>query len=171
MGQGTWARGIDQKVAGRQVDLDAQAFADVITKRNEDSVAIFPGRFVINGTTDEDTLIQDSGVVLAGTEFYRGLAVDNENRERVGSTLATTGYVENALVPIARSGRWYVETEEAVTEGDTVWVRFVAGAGGSVIGLARTDVDTASAEAIKAKFAETTTGAGLAAVQLNMDQV
>ena len=171
MGQAAWARNITQRVAGRQVDMHAQAFADVITKRNEDSVAIFPGRFVINGTTDEDALIQDSGAVLAAGEFYRGLAVENETRERVGATLATTGYIQNALVPIAKDGRWYVETEEAVTEGDQVFVRYVAGAGGSVIGLARTDVDTASAEAINATFAETTTAAGLAAVELNMAQV
>jgi len=171
MGQASTSRNITQRVAGRQVDYDAQAFSDVITRRNEDAVAVFPGRFVINGSTDQVALIQDSGAVLGATEFYHGLAVDNETRERTAGSLATDGYVQNALIPIAKSGRWYVETEEAVVEGDQVFVRYVAGAGGTVIGLARTDVDTASAEGVNAKFAETTTASGLAAVELNLAQV
>jgi hypothetical protein len=171
MGQDAWSRNITARVAGRQVDMHAQAFADVITRRNNSSVAIFPGRFVVRDTSDVFCKIQDSGAVLAAGEFYHGLAVDNENRERVGSTLATAGYIEDALVPIARSGRWYAESEEAVNEGAQVFVRYVAGAGGSIIGKVRGDVDTASAEAVKAKFAETIAAAGLVAIDLNIAQV
>lgn len=166
--QATWSKTITQRVAGMAVDGHTQAYAVVATGKNEKATAIFPGRFVVKGTSDTDVKIQDSG---ASGGLYIGLAVDNENRERVQGSLATEGYLQYKDLPVAKTGIWYVETEEAVAKGGTVYVRYVAGAGGSVIGLARTDVDTASAEAIKAKFAETTTAAGLAAVELNIPQV
>lgn len=170
MGQASWARNITAEVAGRAVDYRTQAYADVVTGRNEIATAIFPGRFVVKGTNDADVKIQDSGAAI-GAGLYAGLAIDNENRERVQGSLATAGYLQNELVPVARSGRWYVETEEAVAKGEQVFVRFVAGAGGSIIGKARNDADTASAEAVNATFAETTSAAGLAAVELNFAQV
>ena len=176
MGQTSYSRNITQKRAGALVDYQALAVADIVTGRNEDSVAIFPGRFVVNGTnittSPHDVKIQDSGVVLAAGEKYIGVATDNTNRERVQGSTATAGYVENALVPVARTSRIYAECEETVVKGNPVWVRFVAGAGGSVIGLVRSDVDTASAElAGAASFAESRTGAGLVAIDLNMPQV
>lgn len=171
MGQSSTSRNITTKRAGAAVDYQALDVGDQITRRNNSSVAIFPGRFVVRDTDDDSCKIQDSGVVLGAGEFYHGLVTDNENRERNQGSTATDGYVENALVPIARTSRFYAECEEAVAEGDTVWVRFVAGAGGSVIGLVRGDVDTASAEAVNAKFAETITAPGLVAIDLNMPQV
>lgn len=168
MGQATWARNITKQAAGRAADMHTQAYADVVTARNADATAIFPGRFIV--TDGVDFKVQDSGVALAGTERYY-LAVDNENRERVAGSTATAGYAQYELVPGALDGRWYVETEEAVAKGDPVYVRFVAGAGGTVIGQARNDADTASCEAIDARFNETTTAAGLAEVELNLKQV
>lgn len=167
MGQDSWARNIDQKVAGRAVDYHAQAYADVVGGRNEEAVAIFPGLFVVQGTADDDVKIDDGGVT--GADIL-GLAVDNENRERVGSTLLTTGYVQNALVPVARSGRWYVNCGSTASKGGTVYVRFAAGTT-SVIGEAYSSADTATCDAINAKFAETITAPGLVAVDLNMAQV
>lgn len=171
MGQTSYSRNITTKRAGAAVDYQALDVGDQITRRNNSSVAIFPGRFVVRDTDDESCKIQDSGAVLAAGEFYHGLVTDNENRQRNQGSLATDGYIEDALVPIARTGRFYAECEEAVAEGDQVFVRYVAGAGGSIIGKVRGDVDTASAEAVNAKFAETITAAGLVAIDLNMPQV
>jgi len=171
MGQASTSRDITTKRAGAAVDYQALSVADKITRRNNSAVAVFPGRMVIRDTDDLSAKIQDSGVVLGAGEFYHGLVMDNTNRERVQGSSATAGYLQNELIPIARTGRFYAECEEAVAEGDTVWVRFVAGAGGSIIGKVRGDVDTASAEAINAKFAQTITAAGLVAIDLNMPQV
>ncbi len=173
MGQTTYARNITKKRAGALVDYQGTDVADIITRRNNSSVAIFPGRFVVRDTDDFSCKIQDSGAVLGAGEFYHGVAKDNTNRERTrgDGVTATAGYIEDSIVPIARTSRIYVECEEAVAEGDQVWVRFVAGAGGTVIGVTRGDVDTASAEAVNATFAETITGAGLVAVDLNMPQM
>lgn len=171
MGQASTSRNITTRRAGAAADYHALENGGVITRRNNSSVAIFPGRFVVRDTDDLSCKIQDSGVVLGAGEFYHGLVTDNTNRQRIQSSTATAGYIEDALVPIATSDRFYAECEEAVGEGDTVWVRFVAGAGGSVIGLVRGDVDTASAEAVDAKFDETITTAGLVRIRLNMKQV
>lgn len=174
MGQTSYARNITKRRAGAAADYQALDTADIVTCRNEDSVAVFPGRFVVSGTNTSvqphDCKIQDSGAAI-GAGFYIGLATENTNRERVQGSTATDGYIENAMVPVARTGRFFVETEETVVKGGTVFVRYVAGAGGSIIGKARTDVDTASAEAVNATFAESVTGAGLAAIDLNMPQV
>ncbi len=170
MGQSSTSRNITTKRAGAAVDYQALDVGDVVTGRNEDAVAIFPGRFVVQGAVDGAVKIQDSGAVI-GAGSYVGLVTDNETRERVQGSTLTAGYIENALVPVARTSRFYAECEEAVAKGGTVFVRYVAGAGGSVIGLVRSDVDTASAEAVNAKFAETITGAGLVAIDLNMPQV
>lgn len=170
MGQATWTKTITQRVAGRAADMHTQAYAEVVTGRNEKATAIFPGRFVVGGTADDDVKIQDSGATLAAGEYYAGLAVDNENRERVQGSLATAGYVQNEITPAAKTGIWWVECEEAVNKGEQVFVRFATGTG-SVIGQVRNDADTATCEAIKAKFAETTTAAGIVAVELNIPQV
>lgn len=168
MGQATCNRDISQKRAGMPVDFQAASVGDIVTGRNDLSTAIYPGRFVVQGTSDDDVKIQNSG---AAGGVYVGLAVDINTRERTRGASTTDGFVENALLPVAKDGRWYVETEEAVTKGGQVYVRFVAGAGGSVIGLARTDADTASAEAINATFDETVGSAGIAAVTLSLNQV
>lgn len=171
MGQTSWARDITTRRAGAPADMHTAARRDSITKRNADAGAIFPGRFVVSDVATAGYVkIQDSGAVLAGTERYY-LAIENTNRERVQGSTATEGYVQNALTPVALDGRWYVETEEAVAENEQVYIRFVAGAGGTVIGKARNDADTASCEAINARFVETTTAAGLAQVELNLHQV
>ena len=174
MGQTSFVRNITKRRAGAAVDYQALDAADIVTVRNEDSVAIFPGRFVVSGTNvivhPHDGKIQDSGAAI-GSGFYLGLATDNTNRERTQGSTSTGGYIEGAMAPIARTNRFYAECEETVVKGATVFVRYVAGAGGTIIGQVRSDVDTASAEAVKAKFAESRTGAGLVAIDLNMPQV
>ncbi len=170
MGQTSFPRAIIAKRAGAAVDYQALDVADIVRGRNEDSVAIYPGRFVVQGTDDEQVKIQDSGAAI-GSGFYVGLATDNTNREREQGSTSTAGYIEGGLLPVARTSRFYAECEEAVAKGDTVFVRFASGTGGSVIGVTRGDANTATAEAVNAKFAETITAAGLVAVDLNMPQV
>lgn len=168
MGQVSWARNTSALRAGTPADLQAERNGDVVSMRNEGTVPVFVGRFVVQGTADDYAKIQDSGTA-GGT--YAGLAVVKNNDERQRGSDSTAGYAQNLLFPVAKTERWVVETEGAVTKDSQVFVRFVAGAGGSVIGVARADADTASAEAVNATFAETTTSAGLAKVTLSFNQV
>ncbi len=117
MGQSSTSRDITTKRAGAAVDYQALSVADKITRRNNSAVAVFPCRMVIRDTDDLSAKIQDSGVVLGAGEFYHGLVMDNTNRERVQGSSATAGYLQNELIPIARTGRFYAECEEAVAEG------------------------------------------------------
>lgn len=55
------------------------------------------------------------------------------------------GYKQGELMRVMRRGRAWVLNEEALAKGDTLFVRFAAGAGGSQKGALRNDADTASA--------------------------
>ena len=64
-------------------------------------------------------------------------------------------------------GAIWVEVEEAVNEGDSVFFRHTASGVNTEIGRFRTDADTATADQITgAKFASRTTGPGLAILEL-----
>lgn len=167
MGQASVSRNITTRRAGMPVDYQAMDVGDIPTGRNELATAIFPGFFVVQGTDDEDVKIDDSGATGA---TILGAAVDNAIRQRVQGSTATTGYVQNILTPYAQTGRWYVNCGSTAIKGGQVFVRFVAGTT-SVIGEAYSSADTASCDAINAKFAETITAAGIVAVELNMHQV
>lgn len=178
MGQDSYSQSITAKRAGMPADFHSKMNGDVVTGVNEKAVAIFPGRFVVKGTDDNHVKIQDSGAAIS-TGLYIGLAVDISARERASGSSLTAGYPINAQAPVARSGRWYAEAEEAVDKGGTVYVRFAAGTGPDVIGKVRSDADETggvgedevTAEAVKAKFAETISAAGLVAIELNIAQV
>ncbi len=167
MGQTSTSRSITTRRAGAAVDYQALDVGDILTGRNELATAILPGLFVAQGASDDDVMIDDSGAT--GADIL-GVAVDNENRERNQGSVATGGYVQNALVPYAKSGRFYVNCGSVAAKGGTVYVRFVAGTT-AVIGEAYNSADTASCDAVNAKFAETITAAGIVAVDLNMHQV
>lgn len=53
-------------------------------------------------------------------------------------------YVDGEMVPVLRKGQLWVYTEEAVSDGDPVFVRISAGAGGSALGAFRNDADGGS---------------------------
>jgi hypothetical protein len=167
MGQASWSRDITQKRAGMPVDYQALDVGDILTGRNELATAIKPGYFIAQGATDDDVMINDTGATGA---TYLGVAVDNETRERTQGAVTTDGYVQNQLVPYAATGRFYVNCGSAAAKGGTVYVRFAAGTT-AVIGEAYNSADTATADAVNAKFAETITAPGIVAVELNMHQV
>ena len=166
MGQTAWARSIDSARPGVAADFYAVKHGDVVFARNGGATAVFPGLFVAQGTDDEEAIIRS----LTGG-VYLGVAVDSNIRERDQGATTTEGYLENDVFGVAKDGRFYVITEEAVAKGDPVYVRHTAGAGGTQLGATRNDADTATADLVNAKFAETTTAAGYAIVELHMTQV
>lgn len=62
----------------------------------------------------------------------------------ITSTTVTADYVDGESVSVLRRGDLWVYTEEALSEGDDVYVRIASGAGGSVLGAFRNDADSAS---------------------------
>ncbi len=79
----------------------------------------------------------------------------------ITSQTVTADYVDGEPCPCLTAGGIWVYSEEAIADGDPVYCRVVAGAGGSVLGAFRNDADTASAILIPgAVFCRDTTAAG-----------
>lgn len=137
-----------------------------LTKRAELDQAIIPGIFVVKGTANDEVKLPAGAGGLV-----KGIVTLTADRRKNFETGLILPYGQGEDLTVAKEQDWYVITEEAVTEGGTVYMRHTAGAGGTQLGAARTDADTATAEAVKAKFAETKTSAGVAKVDLLIDQV
>lgn len=78
----------------------------------------------------------------------------------------STGYANGDGLGVLLEGACYVKTEEAVAQGEAVYVRHTSdGGSNTALGLARNDADTnRCARAADCVFAETTSGAGYALV-------
>ncbi len=103
---------------------------------------------------------------------FRGVAV----RQPVKTTVSTAGlygmpgitsasvtadYVDGEVVPVLYDGSIWVYSEEAIVDGDPVYVRVASGAGGTVLGAFRNDSDTSScALVVGATFCRDSTAAG-----------
>ena len=147
---------LDAAFEGQKTDL---GMVDIISKLAEGGDIDF-GRAVVRGTDDGSAILPS----VTGEDF-------------LGVTEYTTAWAANASdihlyqqyreMNIVRVGRIWVWTEQAVVPGDPAFFRYAAGAGGTVIGRFRKDVDTASADAIPGATFESTAGAGsLAILQL-----
>ena len=76
-----------------------------------------------------------------------------------GSASVDSAYPVEAAVCVMKQGDVWVRVEDTVTPGDPVFVRFTAGAGGTVLGRFRADADTASAfEVTNARWKTTADG-------------
>ncbi len=165
MGQSSTAVNISVGQAGQPADSSA-AKSFVKTGRVETNISLVPGQFVVQGTADGEVALP-----AAAGETWVGLIRFSSDRKHDIDTGVPEPYGQYDLVSLAREKEWYVITEEAVAKDEQVFVRHTAGGGGSILGYARNDADTASAEAINAKFAETTAAAGIAKVELLLAQV
>jgi len=79
------------------------------------------------------------------------------------SSSVTADYVDAETVPVLNEGGIWVYSEEAISDGDPVYVRAASGSGGSTLGAFRNDADSASCVlVVGAKFKRDSTGAGAA---------
>jgi hypothetical protein len=81
----------------------------------------------------------------------------------------TTDYVAGDMVPIVDKGPIYLYAETAMVRGSQPYVRYLAGAGGTELGVLRNALvasETALCLGIRVK--ETTTAAGPVKVELNL---
>lgn len=156
---------IGQGQAGTAADDVTIRTAKVDTARIEGG-PIAAGLFVMKGTGDD----QVKPPALIG-DVISGLLVHRDNRERDLRADTAAPYADNEKVGQAIDGVWWVQHEGAVTKGAPVFVRYVAGAGGTTIGIARADVDTASASAQNATFMESRSASGIVPVRCHFEQV
>jgi hypothetical protein len=127
---------------------------------------IAPGLAVIRGTLD-DQAQEPQGVTFTADEFL-GCTVRTHKARQDGSVADNEIYADEERMPVRRSGRIWVTCEDGCTAGEPAFARYVAGAGGSILGSWRTDVDTASAVAVAgARFVSTATAGELAKLELN----
>lgn len=78
-------------------------------------------------------------------------------------------YRVGASLPIMRKGRMYIQAETALVAHTNPFVRFVAGAGGTILGSLRGDVDGASA--VAAPYIQVIVGAaagGISIVEISL---
>ncbi len=116
-------------------------------------VAIPVGRAVVRSDTALQT---DRGILPDTTGAYIfGVAMRDLSKQSDAAQLLD--YAVGDDVGLIREGYAYVLAEEATLAGDPVFIRFVAGGGGSLLGSFRTDADTASAYAWTAAKWVTTT--------------
>lgn len=84
------------------------------------------------------------------------------------NTRSAAAYASAEVAPIVRQGRIRVTTEEAVAEGNDVYVRLVV-SGDEVYGAFRDTPDsTDCARLLRARWAQTTTAAGTALLDINL---
>lgn len=77
------------------------------------------------------------------------------------------GWPNGSMPDIMRTGRIHVVVEGAGVEGQTLFMRFAAGAGGAQLGAFRADADTASAVVVSGMRAlETWTASGIVLAEL-----
>lgn len=108
------------------------------------------------------------GVVLDGagqcalpsgsTDQFLGVA-HLDPAEPEGSAGVDSAYPDKSAVCVMKQGSIWVEVEEAVTPADDVFCRFDVGAGGSELGIFRTDADTATAFQVTQARWKTSAGA------------
>ena len=162
--QSAWLRETVDRRAGRPADGYTASYTDRVTRRNGTSTAIEPGIIVVQDTLADE--VKAPTAITANNVI--GVSVDNTNRERVQGSTETAGYAENEILPVARSGRWYVHCETAATIHGQVHVRAIAGSGETAghVRNAADASDTFAASTSILRFAETITAAGLVAVEV-----
>lgn len=130
--------------------------------------------------SEESTAFPFGVAVLAGTNVNgcKLPAASGDIAKLLGIASHTIGYrnfdatdaIPNKCeVNVTRRGMVWVAAEGAVTAGNTAFVRYASGSGGSQKGAFRADADTATAgSATGFIFRDTLAAAGLCRVELNL---
>lgn len=106
------------------------------------------GIFVARGATPDHLNRPRLLLLAASTDVLLGATLHSHayNRE---SDLGTVGVKPQVAMDVRVAGTMWMLCEQDMVITDRVFVRFAAGAGGTVLGAIRKDVDTASARAVK----------------------
>ena len=151
------AYSIDTPVAIPGMVADAGMDKKIVTGSAQ--VAIAFGLYVCHNAGGGDSEITLPAAAGDVTNLGRGFAIADTSRE-----YDATGYVVDSAVPVMEEGTLWVSVEDAVDVEGPVFIRTAAG----TLGSARSDADGGDATVLPgAKFASSTTAAGLAKVTFN----
>lgn len=120
------------------------------------------GHYAVQGSDDDHGALPTSAAEVAaglGVIAYAPLSSEGDANNEVAAGVPFQ-YVKRGLV--------VVQVEEAVTAGLPAFVRHTANGGNTQLGRFRSDADTANATQIPARYATSTSGAGLAVLDINL---
>ena len=138
----------------------------VTTGRNNSGAEIPYGRAVVFDTGAGTTQIAVKLPSATGQKMMGAVLYDHAHE------IQTTGVPDDGVLSLVSRGQVWMETEQAVTPNDPVFVRFnAAGATGTspAVGKVRLDADTGKADAVTAaRFLTTAAAGGLVLVEWNI---
>ena len=155
----------DQDMAAAQEGLLAEIGPNrVISRTNGDAVDIPPGRCVVR-VSDTTVKLPAAAADLALTKV-KGISVFAQDQE--GTNVKPKGTFN-----VLRNGYAWVKVEEAVTEGDPVFVRHTVNGGNDQLGAFRKSADDpgggATATAVAGmRYDSSAAGGALARVEVNL---
>jgi len=117
---------------------------------------------------DQKARLPIAAADITDAKIALGFTVMTQAIEQNYGSAGSSGYVLESAMSVMRKGRIYVQTEDAVADGGSVYVRHVAGAG-ETLGSVRSDADGSDADILPgAAFRKTTSAAGISIVELNL---
>jgi len=137
--------------------------AHTITITAEDNLDLGAVTVDISAITGTMTI---SSTAIASSDTLFGVSL--QTHRLVQDVNGLVAYPAKDAVNVLRKGKVWVNVEEAVTPASTVHFRFLDNGASKLRGMFRTDTDSGKATAItNAKFRSTTTGAGMAILEIN----
>jgi len=148
------------------VKTAAVTAARVITVTLEDGYTISALLATVTLGVSQTTATYAYTTIDDFSTMQAGIALHSHTIEQEDD--GTVSYKATEVVNVLRKGIAYMVCEEAVSADDSVYVRYKAGTG-TVIGAVRNDSDSSTCLAwANARFKETTTVAGIVAVEINL---
>jgi hypothetical protein len=144
---------IDMPGARAGLVADSATVRDVISRLCEDAAGAAAGTLQVPGTTAETQAKAPSTAVSITDGDGLGVVMYDASKAPATTAAALAAgneYDTKQTLPLVAKGRIWVRCDPAATivANTPAFVRFVAGAGGTVLGRFRQDVDTASAAAL-----------------------
>lgn len=129
-------------------------------------VALDPNRF-----SSADPQMMPISLPVGATTKILGLAMHTqyfESQYYPQANVSVPSYPAGQAVNVARTGRYWVLPEVAVTAGDPVFARHTTNGGFTQLGAVRNDADTANAIAISGRFLSSAAAGAFAVVEINL---
>jgi hypothetical protein len=148
--------------------LADSGFHDAISRAAQ--IAMPFGRLGIFGTVPDKQVTSPTATgQVTTTSGVAGIVLASQDIENNPAALTNPVYPIGDAVPLLRKGRVLVLVEEIVTNASSVFIRFAAGAGGTVLGSFRASADTATAVAAPyCKYLSGAAAQGFAVVEINL---
>lgn len=148
---------INMPVARAGLVADSGLVQDTISRLAEDAAGARAGTFVVPGTDAEQQAIVPTTAAEITDGDGLGVVMYDASKEPARTAAAIAAGAEfdvEDMLPVVDKGRIWVLCDAAATivANTPCFVRYAAGAGGTVLGAFREDVDTASAAALPGAF-------------------